>query len=440
MVSHRNSLAAIIGFHPLNHQDLIPFIERFSNAKVLCVGDVMLDHFIYGDVNRISPEAPIPVVRVSHERSMLGGAGNVVRNLSSLGAQTVLLTVVGADSNADLIGKELNGLANCALHAVTDTARKTSVKTRFISGSQQLLRVDNESTHSISEEILNELLAQFEKLVAACDVVILSDYAKGLLKEERAARFIAAARKADRPVFVDPKGRDFGRYRGASLVKPNLQELAEATNLPVSTDATVEAAALRLIEQNEIGAVLVTRGGLGMMLVRPNAAVVSLKAVAREIFDVSGAGDTVAATFAAGVASGMDMEDAMRVANVAAGLVVAKVGTATTTQEQLLAELEGGHTLDADMRVVAIEEAAHRVRLWRRLGLRVGLVRRSFDVLDTEAIAFLQHSRQQCERLIVATESKPLLLASMVYVDLVITGSPSVETLVKELRPDYSVV
>ncbi len=424
----------------MNHQDLIPFIERFSNAKVLCVGDVMLDHFIYGDVNRISPEAPIPVVRVSHERSMLGGAGNVVRNLSSLGAQTMLLTVVGADSSADLIGKELNGLANCALHAVTDTARKTSVKTRFISGSQQLLRVDNESTHSISDVILSELLAQFEKLVAACDVVILSDYAKGLLKEERAARFVAAARKAHRPVFIDPKGRDFGRYRGASLVKPNLQELAEATNLPVSSDAAVEAAALRLIEQNEIGAVLVTRGGLGMMLVRPNEGVVSLKAVAREIFDVSGAGDTVAAAFAAGVASGMAMEDAMRVANVAAGLVVAKVGTATTTQEQLLAELEGGHTLDADMRVVAIEEATHRVRLWRRLGLRVGLVRRSFDVLDTEAIAFLQQSRQQCDRLIVATETKPLLLASMVYVDLVITGSPTVETLVKELRPDYSVV
>jgi D-beta-D-heptose 7-phosphate kinase/D-beta-D-heptose 1-phosphate adenosyltransferase len=424
----------------LNHRDLIPFIERFSNAKILCVGDVMLDHFIYGDVNRISPEAPIPVVRVSHERSMLGGAGNVVRNLSSLGAQTVLLTVVGADSSADLIGKELNGLPNCALHAVTDTARKTSVKTRFISGSQQLLRVDNESTHPVSDVILSELLARFETLVAACDVVILSDYAKGLLKEERAARFVAAARKAGRPVFVDPKGRDFGRYRGASLVKPNLQELAEATNLPVSSDGAVEAAALTLIERNEIGAVLVTRGGLGMMLVRPNAAVVSLKAVAREIFDVSGAGDTVAAAFAAGVASGMAMEDAMRVANVAAGLVVAKVGTATTTQEQLLAELEGGHTLDADMRVVAIEEAAHRVRLWRRLGLRVGLIRRSFDVLDTEAIAFLQQSRQQCDRLIVATEARPLLLASMVYVDLVITGSPTVETLVKELRPDYSVV
>ncbi len=400
----------------------------------------MLDHFIYGDVNRISPEAPIPVVRVSHERSMLGGAGNVVRNLSSLGAQVALLTVVGADNSADLIGSALKELPHCTLHAVTDAGRKTSVKTRFISGSQQLLRVDNESTQSIDDAILSELLTQFQVLVPSCDVVILSDYAKGVLKGECAGRFIAAARAAGKPVFVDPKGRDFGRYRGASLVKPNLQELAEATNMPVSTDAAVEAAALQLIEQHQIGALLVTRGGLGMMLVRPGAAPVSLKAVAREIFDVSGAGDTVAAAFAAGVASGLPMEDAMRVANVAAGLVVAKVGTATTTQEQLLAELEGGHTLDADLRVVAIEEAAHRVRLWRRLGLRVGLVRRSFDDLDTAAIAFLQESRQQCDRLIVATDAKPLLLASMVYVDLVITGTPTAEILIAELRPDYSVV
>jgi D-beta-D-heptose 7-phosphate kinase/D-beta-D-heptose 1-phosphate adenosyltransferase len=320
----------------LNKQELIPFIERFSHAKVLCVGDVMLDHFIYGEVNRISPEAPIPVVLVSHERSMLGGAGNVVRNLSALGARAVLLTVVGADDAADVISQQLGALPNCELHAVTDKSRKTSVKTRYISGSQQLLRVDNESTHAIADSILAELLKRFEKLVPACDVVVLSDYAKGVLKDSRAGRFIAAAGK---PVFVDPKGRDFNRYRGAALIKPNLHELAEATNLPVSTDAAVQAAAQSVIEQSQIGAVLVTRGALGMMLVRAGAEPVLLRAVAREIFDVSGAGDTVAAAFATSVAVGMPMEDAMRVANAAAGLVVAKVGTATATQEQLLAEL-----------------------------------------------------------------------------------------------------
>jgi D-beta-D-heptose 7-phosphate kinase/D-beta-D-heptose 1-phosphate adenosyltransferase len=429
----------MIGF-TLNHQELIPYIERFSNAKVLCVGDVMLDHFVYGDVNRISPEAPIPVVRIHHERSMLGGAGNVVRNLSSLGAQAVLLTVVGADSAANSIAHELSALPRCLLQTVADAGRKTSVKTRYISGTQQLLRVDVESTHSVTDDILSRLLAEFEKLAPACDVVILSDYAKGVLSDDRAERFVSAARKAGKPVFVDPKGKSFSRYQGASLVKPNLLELSEATKLPVATDADVEAAARSVMSQNEIGAVLVTRGSLGMMLVRPNEAPVSLPAVAREIFDVSGAGDTVAATFAAGFAIGMSMENAMRVANVAAGIVVAKVGTATTSQEELLKEIEIGDALAADTRVVTLDEALERVRLWRRLNLKVGLVRCSFETLDAAAISFLKQARQQCDRLIVTSALQPLLLASTVYVDLVISGSHASGDLVSQLKPDYSVV
>jgi len=429
----------MIGFS-LNHQELIPYIERFSNAKVLCVGDVMLDHFVYGDVSRISPEAPIPVVRIQHERSMLGGAGNVVRNLSSLGAQAVLLTVVGADSAANSIAHELSALPHCVLQTVADAGRKTSVKTRYISGSQQLLRVDVESTHSVTDDILSRLLAEFEKLAPACDVVILSDYAKGVLSDDRAERFVAAARKAGKPVFVDPKGKSFSRYQGASLVKPNLLELSEATKLPVATDADVEVAARSVMSQNEIGAVLVTRGSLGMMLVRPNEAPISLPAVAREIFDVSGAGDTVAATFAAGFAIGMSMENAMRVANVAAGIVVAKVGTATTSQEELLKEIEIGDALAADTRVVTLDEALERVRLWRRLNLKVGLVRCSFDTLDAAAISFLKQARQRCDRLIVTSALQPLLLASTVYVDLVISGSHASGDLLSQLKPDYSVV
>lgn len=400
----------------------------------------MLDHFVYGDVNRISPEAPIPVVRIHHETSMLGGAGNVVRNLGSLGARAELLTVVGADTAADSIAQELRALSNCVLHSVVDEGRKTSIKTRYISGSQQLLRVDVESTHLVTDAILARLLEQFEKLAPECDVVILSDYAKGVLSDDRAGHFVAAARKIGKPVFVDPKGRSFSRYRGASLVKPNLLELSEGTKLPVATDADVEVAARSVMTKNDIGAVLVTRGALGMMLVRPDEAPVSLPAVAREIFDVSGAGDTVAATFAAGFAIGMSMANAMRVANVAAGIVVAKVGTATTSQEELLKEIEIGDALAADTRVVALDEALERVRLWRKLNLKVGLVRCAFETLDVAAINFLQDARQQCDRLIVASGTQPLLLASTVYVDLVIGGSASNETLLGLLKPDYSVV
>ncbi len=400
----------------------------------------MLDHFVYGDVNRISPEAPIPVVRINHERSMLGGAGNVVRNLSSLGARAVLLTVVGADGNAGLIAEALGTLPNCLLHTVADTDRKTSVKTRYVSGSQQLLRVDVESTHSINDQVLDGLLTQFEKLTPECDVVILSDYAKGVLSDDRAERFLEAAKKIGKPVFVDPKGRSFHRYRGASLVKPNLLELADATKLPVATDGEVETAARMVMRENEIGAVLVTRGALGMMLVRDDAKPFSLPAVAREVFDVSGAGDTVAATFAAGVAIGMSMQDAMSVANVAAGIVVAKVGTATTSQEELLKELEIGDALETGSRVVSLDEAVQRVRLWRRLNLRVGLIRCAFETLDAAALSALQQARQQCDRLIVATATQPLLAASTVFVDLVVTGTATNEALISQLKPDYSVV
>ena len=400
----------------------------------------MLDHFVYGDVNRISPEAPIPVVRIHHETSMLGGAGNVVRNLNSLGAHATLLTVVGADTAAESIAQELKGLHNCRLHSVADEGRKTSVKTRYISGSQQLLRVDVESTHSVTDDILARLLEQFETLAPACDVVILSDYAKGVLSDDRAGRFVAAARKAGKSVFVDPKGRSFSRYQGASLIKPNLLELGEGTKMPVATDAEVEAAARSVIDRYEVGAMLVTRGGQGMMLVRPNEEPVLLPAVAREVFDVSGAGDTVAATFAAGFAIGMSMPNAMRVANVAAGIVVAKVGTATTSQEEILKEIELGDALAADTRVVALDEALERVRLWRKLNLKVGLVIRSFETLDTPAILFLQKARQQCDRLIVACVTHPLLLASTVYVDLVVSGSHTNEALISQLKPDYSVV
>ena len=270
--------------------------------------------------------------------------------------------------------------------------------------------------------------------------MILSDYAKGVLSDDRAARFVAAARKAGKPVFVDPKGRSFSRYQGASLIKPNLLELGEGTKMPVATDAEVEAAARSVIERYQVGAMLVTRGGQGMMLVRPNEEPVLLPAVAREVFDVSGAGDTVAATFAAGFAIGMSMPNAMRVANVAAGIVVAKVGTATTSQEEILKEIELGDALAADTRVVALDEALERVRLWRKLNLKVGLVMRPFETLDTPAILFLQKARQQCDRLIVACATQPLLLASTVYVDLVISGSHTNDALMSQLKPDYSVV
>jgi D-beta-D-heptose 7-phosphate kinase/D-beta-D-heptose 1-phosphate adenosyltransferase len=314
-------------------------IEKYSGSKLIVAGDVMLDHFVYGDVVRISPEAPIPVLSVDHQQSMLGGAGNVVRNLTSLGAKVVFVTVTGDDEAAGVIESLLAELPDCEAHVIRDSRRPTTVKTRYLSHGQQLLRVDAESTALLPAGIFEEVAGRFRESLSGADVVLLSDYAKGVLSADNAQCMITAGRDAGRPVHVDPKGRDFRRYRGAALVKPNLKELLEATGLPVSSDADVETAARRLIGDCGTPAVLVTRGASGMMLVRENEPAATFRSRAREVYDVSGAGDTVAAILALSAAAGFSLEDSVGVACVAAGLVVGKAGTATLTQAELVREI-----------------------------------------------------------------------------------------------------
>ncbi len=331
----------------MGNRRLVSSIEKYSASTLLCVGDVMLDHFVYGDVVRISPEAPIPVLSVDHHQSMLGGAGNVVRNLTSLGAKVVFVTVTGDDDAAGVIESLLASLPGCEPHVIRDSHRPTTVKTRYLSHGQQLLRVDTESTSPLPPEVFEKVIARFRDCLSGVDMVLLSDYAKGVLSGAYSQCLIAAGREAARPAYVDPKGRDFRRYRGAALVKPNLKELSEATGLPVSSDADVERAARQLIDDCGTPAVLVTRGASGMMLVRENEPVASFRSRAREVYDVSGAGDTVAAILALSAAAGFSMEDSVRVACIAAGLVVGKSGTATLTKAELVSELESSEMLSS---------------------------------------------------------------------------------------------
>jgi D-beta-D-heptose 7-phosphate kinase/D-beta-D-heptose 1-phosphate adenosyltransferase len=320
-------------------QRLISSIESWPRTSILCIGDVMLDRFVYGVAERISPEAPIPVLVTKRDETMLGGAGNVVRNLAALGARVSFAAVTGDDADADTVESLLTALPACSAALVRDPARRSSVKTRYLAHGQQLLRVDAESTAPVGDEVLNRLLDHVREALAAADLVILSDYAKGVLAGPHAGLFIQACRAAGKPVFVDPKGRDFGRYRGAALIKPNLKELSEASRMPVETDAEVEAAARALIDETGIASVLATRGSAGMMLVRDGRRPESFHSTAREIYDVSGAGDTVAAALAAGAASGLDLTDAVHIACVAAGIVVGKIGTATVSGAELVNEL-----------------------------------------------------------------------------------------------------
>jgi rfaE bifunctional protein kinase chain/domain len=299
-----------------------------SKARVLIVGDVMLDRYWFGDASRVSPEAPVPVVLVEREEARPGGAANVARNCVALGAATRLLSVIGEDEHGRRLA-ELVDAAGVQASFHVDASMPTTVKLRVVARQQQLLRIDFETPPS--SEVLASTLAAFEQALPLCDVVILSDYGKGGLAH--IARMIGLARDAGRPVLVDPKGDDYARYRGASVVTPNRAELREVVGTwkdEVDLARRVEALRAEL----EIGALLVTRSEHGMSLFRA-AGAVHVPAQTREVYDVSGAGDTVIAALGVMMAAGVGLEDAMHVANRAAGIVVGKLGTAVATRDEL---------------------------------------------------------------------------------------------------------
>ena len=309
-------------------------LPSFANTRVLVVGDVMLDRYWFGDVTRISPEAPVPVLKVSRVEERPGGAANVARNIASLGAQCTLLSVVGEDEAGHCLEKILThqGGVEALLHR--DASISTIVKLRAVARQQQLLRIDFETPPS--HEVLAAKLAEFHAKLPSADVVLLSDYGKGGLTH--IAEMISAARAAGKPVLVDPKGEDYERYRGATLLTPNRSEFRDvAGGWRDEAELTFKAEKLRA----ELGleALLVTRSEEGMSLFRADS-VLHEPTQAREVFDVSGAGDTVIATLAVMLASGADLADAVRIANRAAGIVVAKLGTAVVSREEIIQDLK----------------------------------------------------------------------------------------------------
>ena len=307
-------------------------LEKVRNVRLLVVGDVMLDRYWFGEVNRISPEAPVPVVKVERQEERLGGAANVARNAASLGAVSALLSVVGDDEAGQTLGRLLEeGQIDASLHVDRDI--DTIVKLRVIGRQQQLLRIDFETPPS--HEILQAKLANFESRVVQADVVILSDYGKGGLTH--ISEMIRIARSYDKPVLVDPKGDEWVKYAGATVITPNRSELREVVGKWSSEDELI-AKAQKLRGELGLDALLVTRSEEGMTLFADDG-IHHQPAQAREVFDVSGAGDTVIATLAVVLAAGADWAEAIRVANVAAGIVVGKLGTAVVTREELAAAM-----------------------------------------------------------------------------------------------------
>lgn len=442
--------------------NLVPLAGNLEKAKVLCVGDVMLDHFQYGSVERISPEAPIPVLNIKREETMLGGAGNVVRNLVALGAQARFVTVIGIDRDGKDIARHIkrHGVKETP---ITEDGRRTSTKTRYIAGVQQVLRADRETALPLGTKTEAKLIQQAKSAMRGCQAVVLSDYGKGVLSGGTAAKIIKIARQAKKTVIVDPKGDDFERYRGADLITPNLNELAAATGFNTDSDTDVVKAARRLIKDHRFGAVLVTRSAKGMTVVpapgKNGGRPIHLAAEAQEVFDVSGAGDTAAATIAAALGAGIGLSDAAALANVAAGIVVGKVGTAAVFAADLIAALHHRDISSAEAKVLSLDQAKDRIDLWRSQNHKVGFTNGCFDLLHPGHVSLLKQARRACGRLIVGLnadasvaklkgDGRPVqseaaraaVLASLESVDaVVIFAEKTPLNIIKAFKPDVLV-
>ncbi|MFZ4070225.1 MAG: D-glycero-beta-D-manno-heptose-7-phosphate kinase [Caulobacterales bacterium] len=380
-----------------------PLTARFAGASVAVIGDVMLDHYVYGRVTRLAPEAPTPVLHVHSERHVLGGAANVAANIAALGGQALLVGVIGADAAGDIFTRQISALAGVQADLIIDPARPTILKTRYLGGQYQLVRVDRESAAAIANKVTEQTLNAARHAIAAADIVVLSDYGKGLLSDEVLAALFTAAKAHNKPVIVDPKRARFGDYRGASLITPNRKELSAAVGLACETDdeAATAAAEAQALSGAEI---LLTRSEKGMALYRAGEAPLHLKAEAREVFDVSGAGDTVVGAYALSLAAGLSAGEALQIANAAAGVVVQKLGTATVSPDELAAALAQGERAARVIVTPRAQALAHRAQ-WAADGLSVGFANGCFDLLHPGHIALVAQAAAACDRLIVALNS-----------------------------------
>lgn len=384
---------------PLSEPALVPWLDGFVDARVLVVGDIMLDRYVGGEVRRISPEAPIPVLRAQSRRSVLGGAGNVAQNIAALGGQVVLVGVVGHDDAAAEIAAIIAATQVISGRLVT-APRPSSVKTRFMSGSHQLLRLDEEVSDPVNAETEKALLDAIALALPGVRVLVLSDYGKGVLTDAVLVAAIGLARQAGVMVLADPKRAQFGAYHGVDVLTPNVLEVSQATGIAVLDDAAASDAGEAARLQADAAAVLVTRSEKGMTLVRRDLPPLHVPTRARAVADVSGAGDTMIATLATALAIGAPLPEAAALANVAAGIAVGKLGTATVLRSELSEALHF-HT-DPARKILNRPAAIARVAAWRRAGLSVGFTNGCFDLLHPGHVGLLARARAACDRLVVA--------------------------------------
>ena len=438
----------------MSDHELIEVIDKLTTPRILIVGDLILDSYLTGDVERISPEAPIPVLRARHSEDRLGGAGNVAVNLCSMEAEVEVLGVVGEDEAGSQLLALLKTAGVDVSGCVIDPGRPTTKKTRMVSGVQQVLRVDWEEADSLDSAHTNSMLDGLEARIARAGAVILSDYGKGALSNAGVEEIIRVARAAGVPVLVDPKGRDYTLYRGATLVTPNRKEAEEALGHPIESLDQLPDCARELIAVADLGAAVITLGPDGIYHFEKDGDSGRVPTVARQVFDVTGAGDTVISLLALALAAGEPLRNAVKLANTAAGIVVGRRGASSVTRAELKAAL--GQELRQTGKVVNREELTLLLAEWRRSGLRVAFTNGCFDVLHRGHVEYLRYARSKADVLIVGInddasvrrlkgETRPVngiedrmhVLAALEMVDAVVSfGEDTPKEIIEFVTPD----
>ena len=434
-------------------------MKDFKNVtpNILVIGDLMIDHYLWGSCERISPEAPVQVVDIAKETTVLGGAGNVINNLNALGAKVSVSSVIGSDDNGAELIEMLKKIDVDTKNIIIQESRKTSKKSRVIAVSQQILRYDNESKDNIEESSVERILASLEGEISSFDVVILSDYGKGVLTTGLSQRIIKLANKNNVKVLVDPKGSDFSKYKGAYLLTPNKKEAMLATNIVIESEDSLKKALIKLKEECDLGLSLITLSEDGIATY--DGALKRFPTVAKEVFDVTGAGDTVIASIAFALSMKKSIEETAAFANLAAGVVVGKIGSATVTIDEIEEYEASLHKSTSDAHIKSFKDIEAIVKRCRMSGKKVVFTNGCFDILHVGHVKYLQIAKSFGDILIVGlnsdasvsrlkgptrpvniAEDRAYLLAALEAVDFVVPfGEDTPYELIKMIAPDVLV-
>jgi D-beta-D-heptose 7-phosphate kinase/D-beta-D-heptose 1-phosphate adenosyltransferase len=430
---------------------------KISKPNILVIGDLMIDHYLWGSCERISPEAPVQVVDIANETTVLGGAGNVINNLNALGASVSVSSVMGDDKNGKELLLMLSAIGVDSSSIITQEGRKTSKKSRVIAVGQQILRYDRESKEDITDSSVYKILDGLEKNISSYDTVILSDYGKGVLTDNLCRKVIALSNKNGVKVLVDPKGSDFSKYKGSYLLTPNKKEAIIATQIDINDAESLEKALLKLKKECDLDISLITLSEDGIATYENEVEV--FPTVAKEVFDVTGAGDTVIASIAFALASGKNIQDIAAFANLAAGVVVGKLGSATVSIEEIEEYEASLHKSTSDAHIKSFEDIKALVKRSRKNGKKIVFTNGCFDILHVGHVKYLQIAKSFGDILIVGlnsdesvsrlkgptrpvniAEDRAYLLAALEAVDFVVPFSEDTPlNLIKMIAPDVLV-